>query len=63
MGFNSGFKGLIRMKCAAGEYKECAWTFTGEPFSFFTRCLSASKKKLLFDSRCGYFLCAYNEML
>ena len=51
---------LIIMKCDAGEYRVGAGAFTGESLSLFIRSLSASKSRLLFDSRCGYFLCAYN---
>jgi hypothetical protein len=51
---------LIIMKCDDGEYRVCIWAFTGESLSFFIRYLSALKRRLLFDSLCGYFLCTYN---
>jgi hypothetical protein len=51
---------LIIMKCDAGEYRVCVWAFTGKSFSFFIRYLSASKSRLLFDSRNDNLLRAYN---
>ena len=53
-------RNLIIMKCDAGEYRVCVWAFTGESLSFFIRYLSATKGRLLFDSRNDYLLYAYN---
>jgi hypothetical protein len=53
-------RNLIIMKCDAGEYRVCVWTFTGESLSFYILYLSASKSRLLFDSRNDSLLCPYN---
>jgi hypothetical protein len=44
MRMNETERNLIIMKCDAGEYKVCVWTFTGESLSFFLSAIYPRQK-------------------